>query len=42
MANYNLFEHKDGKQTAYFRGRKLKGEVMAVPEGYRGLTRFAS
>lgn len=26
----------DGKPEAYFRGRKLNGRAVAVPEGYRG------
>ncbi|KAH8602006.1 ribonuclease H2, subunit C [Bisporella sp. PMI_857] len=28
---------RDGKQTAYFRGRKLHGRSIAVPPGYRGV-----
>lgn len=27
----------DGTSTAYFRGRKLQGTTVTVPEGYRGL-----
>ncbi len=27
----------DGKPEAYFRGRKLKGREIDVPQGYRGL-----
>ncbi len=26
----------DGKSTAYFRGRKLCGQTVRLPEGYRG------
>ncbi|RFU26962.1 hypothetical protein B7463_g9368, partial [Scytalidium lignicola] len=26
----------DGKSTAYFRGRKLVGKTLSLPEGYRG------
>ena len=26
----------DGKKIAYFRGRKLVGKQVALPEGYRG------
>jgi ribonuclease H2 subunit C len=28
---------QDGKTTAYFRGRKLHGKNVKVPEGYRGV-----
>lgn len=28
---------KDGKNTAYFRGRKLDGKSVKLPEGYRGV-----
>ncbi|GAB1316744.1 hypothetical protein MFIFM68171_06954 [Madurella fahalii] len=27
----------DGTSTAYFRGRKLEGKTVKVPEGYRGV-----
>jgi ribonuclease H2 subunit C len=27
----------DGKRVAYFRGRKLHGKALRVPEGYRGV-----
>ncbi|KAL8298362.1 hypothetical protein RB597_006796 [Gaeumannomyces tritici] len=27
----------DGKKTAYFRGRKLQGSTVKVPEGYKGV-----
>lgn len=27
----------DGKRVAYFRGRKLHGKALKVPEGYRGV-----
>lgn len=27
----------DGQKTAYFRGRKLHGTTLKVPEGYRGV-----
>ncbi|KAJ9644750.1 hypothetical protein H2201_006098 [Coniosporium apollinis] len=27
----------DGKATAYFRGRKLRGRAVKIPEGYRGV-----
>lgn len=27
----------DGRKLAYFRGRKLHGKVLKVPEGYRGV-----
>ncbi|EON60841.1 hypothetical protein W97_00051 [Coniosporium apollinis CBS 100218] len=26
----------DGKTTAYFRGRKLRGRAVKIPDGYRG------
>lgn len=28
--------HKDGSQTAYFRGRKLRGRVVQLPAKYQG------
>ena len=28
----------DGTKTAYFRGRKLRGKTIQLPEGYRGLS----
>lgn len=28
---------KDGHDTAYFRGRKLRGKTVQVPEGYSGV-----
>ncbi|KAL9136021.1 MAG: hypothetical protein Q9175_002759 [Cornicularia normoerica] len=28
---------KDGKLEAYFRGRKLRGQEIDVPQGYRGV-----
>ncbi|KAM7193167.1 putative dna replication licensing factor mcm6 protein [Naviculisporaceae sp. PSN 640] len=28
---------EDGKNTAYFRGRKLDGKSVKLPEGYRGI-----
>ncbi|KAJ5138950.1 Ribonuclease H2 subunit C [Penicillium bovifimosum] len=28
---------KDNTQTAYFRGRKLRGRRVALPDGYRGV-----
>ncbi|KAL9107736.1 MAG: hypothetical protein Q9187_008388 [Circinaria calcarea] len=28
---------RDGKKTAYFRGRKLIGKDVPVPEGYKGV-----
>jgi len=28
---------EDGKNTAYFRGRKLNGKSVKLPEGYRGV-----
>ena len=27
----------DGKQTAYFRGRRLQGRTLTVPDGYKGM-----
>ncbi|KAH8808699.1 ribonuclease H2, subunit C [Xylogone sp. PMI_703] len=27
----------DGKSTAYFRGRKLVGKTLVLPDGYRGV-----
>ena len=29
--------HNDSTSTAYFRGRKLRGRTVKVPEGYQGL-----
>ncbi|KAB2569303.1 Ribonuclease H2 subunit C [Lasiodiplodia theobromae] len=29
-------EEDDGKQTAHFRGRKLRGRKLQLPDGYRG------
>lgn len=34
MANETI---SDGKPEAYFRGRRLKGRPVRVPEGYRGV-----
>lgn len=28
---------KDGTKTAYFRGRRLRGKSLKVPQGYKGL-----
>ncbi|KAL1869924.1 hypothetical protein Daus18300_005385 [Diaporthe australafricana] len=30
-------QEPDGKRVAYFRGRKLHGKALKVPEGYRGV-----
>ncbi|EHA47333.1 hypothetical protein MGG_17682 [Pyricularia oryzae 70-15] len=30
-------ESQDGKKTAFFRGRKLHGKAIRVPEGYKGI-----
>ncbi|ROW05182.1 hypothetical protein VSDG_00277 [Cytospora chrysosperma] len=30
-------QEPDGKRIAYFRGRKLHGKALKVPEGYRGV-----
>ncbi|KAG6366907.1 hypothetical protein INS49_001088 [Diaporthe citri] len=30
-------QEPDGKRVAYFRGRKLHGKELKVPEGYRGV-----
>ncbi|KAI4257618.1 MAG: hypothetical protein LQ352_001604 [Teloschistes flavicans] len=30
-------ENKDGESESYFRGRKLKGRAVKLPEGYRGV-----
>lgn len=35
--NYILTIISDGKRIAYFRGRKLHGKALTVPEGYRGV-----
>jgi ribonuclease H2 subunit C len=32
----------DGTRTAYFRGRKLQGTAVKLPEGYRGVVAVAS
>lgn len=32
----------DGTSTAYFRGRKLEGKTVKVPEGYRGVVAVTS
>lgn len=29
--------NQDGTRTAYFRGRKLAGKAVKLPEGYRGV-----
>ncbi|KAJ5770081.1 uncharacterized protein N7511_002132 [Penicillium nucicola] len=31
-------DEKDNTQTSYFRGRKLRGRRVALPDGYRGRT----
>ncbi|POS78487.1 hypothetical protein DHEL01_v203123 [Diaporthe helianthi] len=36
MADFLSHSVSDGKRVAYFRGRKLHGRAMRVPEGYRG------
>lgn len=35
--NLLLIDDIDGQKVAYFRGRKLHGKAVRVPEGYRGL-----
>ncbi|KAI6369280.1 hypothetical protein MCOR25_004461 [Pyricularia grisea] len=30
-------ESQDGRKTAFFRGRKLHGKTIKVPEGYKGI-----
>jgi hypothetical protein len=40
MRDYTLLIIADGSRTAYFRGRKLEGKVIKVPEGYRGWSLF--
>ncbi|KAJ5083215.1 hypothetical protein N7456_012642 [Penicillium angulare] len=30
-------DEKDGNETSHFRGRKLRGRRVAVPEGYQGV-----
>ncbi|EOO03832.1 putative dna replication licensing factor mcm6 protein [Phaeoacremonium minimum UCRPA7] len=30
-------QEQDGQKTAYFRGRKLHGKTVRLPEGYRGV-----
>ncbi|KUL89821.1 hypothetical protein ZTR_02945 [Talaromyces verruculosus] len=30
-------DEKEEKQTAYFRGRKLQGRLVQLPEGYQGV-----
>ncbi|KAJ5160733.1 Ribonuclease H2 subunit C [Penicillium canariense] len=30
-------DEKDNKQTAHFRGRRLRGQRVAIPEGYQGI-----
>ncbi|KAL2137223.1 hypothetical protein VTI74DRAFT_6434 [Chaetomium olivicolor] len=32
----------DGTSTAYFRGRKLQGKTVKLPEGYRGVVALVS
>lgn len=32
-----LIIYQDGTKTTYFRGRKLYGKSLKVPEGYRGI-----
>ncbi|KAI0972807.1 ribonuclease H2, subunit C [Xylaria arbuscula] len=34
---WNPTEAEDGLQTAYFRGRKLHGKALKLPEGYYGV-----
>ncbi|KAI1170823.1 ribonuclease H1 small subunit [Nemania sp. FL0916] len=34
---WNPTKAEDGLQTAYLRGRKLHGETVKLPEGYRGV-----
>ncbi|KAF8861761.1 ribonuclease H1/H2 small subunit [Acephala macrosclerotiorum] len=34
---WNPTQTPDGKTTAYFRGKKLYGKQVKVPEGYRGV-----
>lgn len=33
---WNPSSEEDGTKTAYFRGRKLRGRTVKVPEGYEG------
>lgn len=35
--NMTLTTYQDGQKIAYFRGRKLHGQSVKVPQGYRGI-----
>lgn len=37
-----LMQSSDGTKTAYFRGRKLLGKAVKLPEGYRGIVAAAA
>lgn len=37
VRSYLLTSSPDGNRIAYFRGRKLHGKALKVPEGYRGV-----
>jgi hypothetical protein len=37
-----MFTPTDGKHSAYFRGRKLQGRSVKLPEGYKGTCRTLS
>lgn len=34
--HWNPTVHNDGTQTAYFRGRRLRGKAVILPKGYCG------
>ncbi|KAH8895741.1 ribonuclease H1 small subunit [Thozetella sp. PMI_491] len=33
---WSVSQNEDGSKTAYLRGRKLHGQTLKLPEGYRG------
>lgn len=37
MSKIGINEKTDGKNTAYFRGRKLQGREVKLPKGYTGV-----
>ncbi|KAK4159784.1 ribonuclease H2 non-catalytic subunit-domain-containing protein [Cladorrhinum sp. PSN259] len=38
---WNPLNSGDGKQTSYFRGRKLTGKTVSLPAGYKGVVAVA-
>ncbi len=42
LTDFVAVPYEDGTSTAYFRGRKLQGTTVKLPEGYRGVVAVTS